>query len=187
MWTCASTFVPWSSSRSPISANDCLHRRGIPAPQPPALRPAAPGRSAPPFWCRTNTAKMSPNSMPPAIRQCRQKSATGAHSWARNVAAMCVGDMLAGRVSRDFKPCRTSRLPYRLSVGAPWLPIPAKGRHHMLGKHVLRLDALPMLEPAEVGDDGQFADAALRLECPHLLDDFLRRPDKPISWSTISS
>ena len=48
----------------------------------------------------------------------------------------------------------------------------------MLGEHVLRLDALPMLQPAEVGDNRQLTDTALLLKRAHLTDDFLRRANE---------
>ena len=56
----------------------------------------------------------------------------------------------------------------------------------MLGKHLLRLDALPVLQPAEIRNDRQFPDAALRLKCLTCRITFSGVPMNPISWSTIS-
>src|SRR5262249_12308172 len=54
-----------------------------------------------------------------------------------------------------------------------------KRGHHMLGKHVLRLDALPMLKAAEVGDNSQLADSTLGLQFTNLAHDFLRCSNEP--------
>src|SRR5690349_3430723 len=53
-----------------------------------------------------------------------------------------------------------------------------KCRDHVLGKHLLRLDTLPVIETAEVRDDRQFADATFLLQCFDLLDDFVRRANE---------
>ncbi len=51
-------------------------------------------------------------------------------------------------------------------------------RYYVPRKHLLRLDTLPALQAAEVGDDGQFADAALGFQIPNLRDDLVRCADK---------
>ena len=59
-----------------------LHREGVSG----ARRLAGSQQSLPGLpsvLMKTNTAKMSPNSMPPAIRQFRQKPEADARSWAR--------------------------------------------------------------------------------------------------------
>ena len=53
-----------------------------------------------------------------------------------------------------------------------------EGRHYMLGEHVLCLHALPVLQPAKVGDDRQFTNSTFFLQRPYLLDDFFRRADE---------
>src|SRR5260370_39426103 len=48
----------------------------------------------------------------------------------------------------------------------------------MLRKHVLRLDALPVLDASEVRDDCQLADSSFGLKVLHLLDHFIGGADE---------
>src|ERR1700746_3539235 len=84
-------------------------------------------------------------------------------------------------------------------MGSLWLPLPigipayrlfhlvrrrthlrsANSRRHMLREQMLRLDALPMLQPAKVGNNGQFADPALFLKISDLPDNLFRSADEP--------
>src|ERR1035437_6825550 len=54
----------------------------------------------------------------------------------------------------------------------------AEGWHDVFGKHLLCLNALPVVVPAEIRDDRQFPDATLRLQVPNLLDHLVRRADE---------
>ena len=53
--------------------------------------------------------------------------------------------------------------------------LPERG-HHFFGKYVLGLDALPVLHSAEIGDNRQFSNAALSLECLDLTDYLYYKP-----------
>ena len=66
----------------------------------------------------------------------------------------------------------------RSSIGGRLVCGTSKGGHHLLCEKLLRLDALPMVESAEVGDNGQLADAAFRLKILDLPDDFFRCSDE---------
>jgi len=54
----------------------------------------------------------------------------------------------------------------------------SKGRDHVLRKQLLSLDALPMFDAAEIGNDRLFTDTALGLQVLDLRDNLLRRPNK---------
>src|SRR5712692_4684314 len=129
---------------------------------------------------------MSPKIMPPAISAIPPHTSSRRAPMGANAAATLAGvagvaisystaaKLRLARVAR--KPVSTRFLlvrSYSIAQGC-W----AECRHHVFGEHVLRLDALPMFQPAKVGDNRQFADSALLLERAHLADHFLRRADK---------
>src|SRR5260370_8219758 len=52
-------------------------------------------------------------------------------------------------------------------------------RHDVFGKHLLCLNALPVVDPTEIRDDRHFPNATLRLQLPNLLDPLVSRPYQP--------
>src|SRR5271155_3720771 len=62
---------------------------------------------------------------------------------------------------------------FRAAVRSPEL------RDHVFGEKFLRLDALPMLQAAEIRDDRQLCDSTFGLQRFYLRDYFLRRADEP--------
>src|SRR5258706_14998990 len=109
---------------------------------------------------------MSPKSMPPATsaippRTSKRRALMGAKvEWIS-------GDLVTVAMN-------VSQLP--LVRGGRVLGFLERG-HHVLREHVLRLNALPVLDASEVRDDCQFADPSFGLQVLHLLDHFVRSAD----------
>src|ERR1700693_903716 len=168
MWTWASTLVPRSSSRLPIRAKATLTAEGSCA----ATAFAAPSSAwpvCPPFWCSTNTAKISPKSIPAAISAMPPNTSKRRAPMADNVAAEISVMLIVAIVS--VADSRGGCLHVvRLVRGSCLCARRTERRHHMFGEHVLYLDALPVLQPAKVRDDRQFPDAAFCLQRTDLID-----------------
>src|ERR1700731_1465016 len=110
---------------------------------------------------------MSPKSIPPAISAMPPKINTRRGLMRAKVNIELVGATVDAIARGILLVCGPG-------VGS----FIAKCRHDVLGKQMLRLDAFPMLQPAKIGDDGQFSDAALCRKLPHLADHLLGRSDK---------
>src|ERR1700730_5111998 len=136
----------------------------------------------PPFWCRTNTAKISPKSIPAAMRAMPPNTRSRRAPMAGNVAATLAGILVIAivqslpSVARPGQP-RAPRSPSLICRSCLRWGRP-KCRHHMFGEQMLRLDALPVLQAAEVGDNRQLTDATLVFQYAYLADDFFWRADK---------
>lgn len=65
----------------------------------------------------------------------------------------------------------------RLLSAAGWRAL-AEGGDYAGGKELLGLEGLPVVEAAEIGDDGELADSSLFLQGLHLADYFCRGTDE---------
>src|SRR6266436_4013785 len=201
MWTCVSILVPRSSMEFPMRAKAAFTAEGSCAATAwVAASKAAP--VSPPFWCRTKTAKMSPKSIPVTIRAMPPKTSNRRAPMAGNVAAVLAGIVVLAILlgAAELRSACTGSFDFSLDFalgfgenGTGPDPCPhslwlicgfglrlarPEGRHYMLGEHVLCLHALPVLQPAKVGDDRQFTNSTFFLQRPYLLDDFFRRADE---------
>src|SRR5437868_2480387 len=205
MWTCVSTLVPRSSSKSPTRANAAFTAAGSCA----ATACVAASKAWPvclPFWCKRNTAKISPKSIPTAMSAMPPNTNNLRAPIAENVPTTLAGIVLVaiclfnrrelcvltspGNSPYNFEPQRIQRITkdsflccvcvlVEILVCCPCLGSARTKRcHYMLGEHVLRLNAFPMLQSAEIGDDRQFADPAFLLERTYLANNLFRRADK---------
>src|SRR5438874_616151 len=166
MCTCASTLVPRSSSNPPTRPKMSRTWAGFRA----AAAWAAASSDAPvwpAFWCSTNTAKISPNSMPPTISATPPKTSSRCALMGANEAE---GNAV---VAIPEAMCE-----WRALIGCGLRGVLAECGHHMFGEQILRLDALPVFQPAEVGDHGEFADPTLGLQFANLADNLVGRADK---------
>src|SRR4029077_9613679 len=140
---------------------------------------------SPPFWCSTNTAKMSPNNMPAAMSAMPPNNSNRLAPIAANagvVVSVVVDVAICPDQLAEFRSAGAAEggCPHTfLLVGSSGVrPGPAKFWHYVFGKHVLNFDALPVLQPTKIRDDRKLSDSGLRFHRSYLIDDFLGRADK---------
>src|SRR5713226_3658200 len=129
---------------------------------------------------------MSPKSIPLAMSAIPPNTSSRCALMGVNVAAMLAGVVvvaISDSTAANLHSARTARRPLPTQFllvcsGSTTQGCRAKCRHHVFGEHVLRLDALPVFQPPEVGDNCQFADATLLFKRAHLADYLVRRTDK---------
>src|SRR5438270_13594029 len=162
----ASTLVPRFSSIFPTAlklARACLTSWAATAFE--AARSCSPMRSA--LGCKMKTANTSPKSMPARMRiippATKSRSALNSRkSWLPDACA-----------SKTCTACSAIALNPRL-----FFLLVSKRRHYASGEQMLDLDALPVLESAEVRDYGELSDAAFSHQVLDLANNFLRRANE---------
>src|SRR5262249_16365200 len=115
---------------------------------------------------------MSPNNIPPAIKAIPPRTSNRCALSGASARAMSPETCAAGP-GTPFAACSLEMTELLVSrhLRRSW----PEGGHHVLCEHLLRLDALPVFDAAEVRHDRQFSNPALRLQILHLRDHFLRR------------
>src|SRR5207245_10204821 len=116
---------------------------------------------------------MSPNNIPAATSASPPKTSNRRALLGPKVGTAANGIALLAMGSKNASVTFT-----KASVRGRSFSCCLECRHHVFGEHMLRLNALPVIQTTEIRHDRQLADPAFRLQFLNLSNNFVGRADK---------